>query len=195
MFRPYNSTTPLFQVRRLAWQVRDRYGIQCSALRPNVNTSKPLDETQKQNVAQWNGIVGAGWSGMGELLAAPDVTADLVATAKEARATTDSVLQQIAQLTKNLDGSGRPAMAASDWNTLCQSPFGPIVAVAMKALDQSIARAETVRERALTNLIVQSAAFLLALAVTLAGVFVVRNRLVLPVRALMGAIARFTLRS
>jgi len=184
----------MIQVRRLAWQVRDRYGIQCSALRPNVNTSKPLDETQKQNVAQWNGIVGAGWSGMGELLAAPDVTADLVATAKEARATTDSVLQQIAQLTKNLDGSGRPAMAASDWNTLCQSPFGPIVAVAMKALDQSIARAETVRERALTNLIVQSAAFLLALAVTLAGVFVVRNRLVLPVRALMGAIARFTAR-
>ena len=41
----------MIQARRLAWQVRDRYGIQCSTLRPNVNASKPLDETQKQTVA------------------------------------------------------------------------------------------------------------------------------------------------
>ena len=33
----------MIQARRLAWQVRDRYGIQCSTLRPNVNASKPLD--------------------------------------------------------------------------------------------------------------------------------------------------------
>ncbi len=184
----------MIQVRRLAWQVRDRYGIQCSALRPNVNASKPLDETQKLNLAQWNGIIGAGWSGMGELLAAPDVAAELVTAATEARAKTDQVLKEIAQLTKNFDGSGRPAVPAHDWNVLCQSPFAPIVAVANKALDQSIARAEAVREKALTNLVVQSLAFLLALAVTLAGVFVVRNRLMRPVRSLMGAIARISAR-
>ncbi|MGY8685778.1 methyl-accepting chemotaxis protein [Bradyrhizobium sp. UFLA05-153] len=184
----------MIQVRRLAWQVRDRYGIQCSALRPNVNASKPLDETQKLNVAQWNGVVGAGWTGIEELLAAPDVTADLVSTAKEARAKTDTVVQQISQITKNFDGSGRPAVSAQEWNALCQSPFGPIVAVANKALDQSIARAETVQETALAKLVVQSLAFLAALTVTLAGVFVVRNRLVRPVQSLMGAIARISAR-
>ncbi|MCP3462840.1 methyl-accepting chemotaxis protein [Bradyrhizobium sp. CCGUVB23] len=184
----------MIQVRRLAWQVRDRYGIQCSALRPNVNASKPLDETQKLNVAQWNGVVGAGWTGIEELLAAPDVTADLVSTAKEARAKTDTVVQQISQITKNFDGSGRPAVSAQEWNALCQSPFGPIVAVANKALDQSIARAETVQETALSKLVVQSLAFLAALTVTLAGVFVVRNRLVRPVQSLMGAIARISAR-
>ncbi|MGV7213139.1 methyl-accepting chemotaxis protein [Bradyrhizobium sp. UFLA05-112] len=184
----------MIQVRRLAWQVRDRYGIQCSALRPNVNASKPLDETQKLNVAQWNGVVGAGWTGIEELLAAPDVTADLVSAAKEAHAKTDSVVQQISQLTRNFDGSGRPAVAAQEWNALCQSPFGPIVAVANKALDQSIARAEAVQETALTKLVVQSLAFLAALTVTLTGVFVVRNRLVRPVQSLMGAIARISAR-
>ncbi|MBR0829232.1 HAMP domain-containing protein [Bradyrhizobium manausense] len=180
----------MIQVRRLAWQVRDRYGIQCSALRPNVNTSKPLDETQKQTLANWNGIVTAGWTGMDELLAAPDVAADLASKAKEARAKTDGVLKQIGQVTKDLDGSGRPAMPASEWNALCQSPFAQIVAVATTALDRSIARAEAVQEKALTNLIVQSLGFLLALAVTLTGVFVVRNRLMKPVQSLMGAIAR-----
>jgi len=41
---------------------------------------------------------------------------------------------------------------------------------------------------------VQSLAFLLALAVTLAGVFVVRNRLMRPVRAILDAIARISAR-
>ncbi|MDA9504972.1 chemotaxis protein [Bradyrhizobium sp. CCBAU 11386] len=180
----------MIQVRRFAWQVRDRYGIQCSTLRPNVNASKPLDETQKQTIAGWNGSIAAGWAGMGELLAAPDVAAEMVTAAKDARAKTDGVLKQIGELTRNFDGSGKPAMPASEWNVLCQSPFASIVAVANKALDQSIARAETVQEKALTNLVVQSLAFLVALAVTMAGVYVVRNRLMRPVRAILDAIAR-----
>ncbi len=180
----------MIQVRRFAWQVRDRYGIHCSSLRSNVNGSKPLDDAQKRSVAQWDGTIASGWAGMAELLAAPDVTAELVTAASDAKAKTDGVLKQINDLTKNFDGSGKPAMPAADWNTLCQSPFASIVAVANKALDQSIARAETVQQTALTKLIVQSCAFLLALAVTLAGVFVVRNRLMRPVRAILDAIAR-----
>ena len=165
----------MIQVRRFAWQVRDRYGIHCSVLRSNVNSSKPLDDTQKRSLAQWDGTIASGWAGMAELLAAPDVTAELVTAAKEAQAKTDGVLKQIGDLTKNFDGSGKPAMPASEWNTLCQSPFPQIVAVATKALDQSIARAETVQAKALTNLVIQSLAFLAALAVTLAGVYVVRS--------------------
>jgi methyl-accepting chemotaxis protein len=180
----------MIQVRRLAWQVRDRYGSQCSTLRPNVNASKPLDETQKQTLGGWNGAIAAGWSGMDELLAAPDVSAEMISVARDARAKTEGVLKQIGDLTKNFDGSGKPAMVASEWNTLCQSPFSFIVAVATKALDQSIVRAETIQSKALTNLVVQSLAFLLALAVTLAGVYVVRNRLMRPVRAILDAIAR-----
>ena len=180
----------MIQVRRLAWQVRDRYGLQCSAIRPNVNTSKPLDETQKQTVAGWNGTVAGAWSSMDDLLAAPDVAAELVTAAKEARTKTDAVVKQMGEITRNLDGSGRPAVPASEWNVLCQSPFPLIVGVATKALDQSIARAETVQAKALTNLVVQSLAFLVALAVTLAGVYVVRNRLMRPVRAILDAIAR-----
>ncbi|APG07923.1 methyl-accepting chemotaxis protein [Bradyrhizobium japonicum] len=180
----------MIQVRRFAWQVRDRYGVHCSSLRSNINSSKPLDDVQKRSVAQWDGTIASGWAGMAELLAAPDVTAELVTAASDAKTKTDGVLKQIGDLTENLDGSGKPALAASEWNTLCQSPFPLIVGVATKALDQSIARAEAVQTKALTNLIVQSLAFLLALAVTLAGVYVVRNRLMRPVRAILDAIAR-----
>jgi methyl-accepting chemotaxis protein len=145
-------------------------------------------------VAQWDGTIASGWAGMAELLAAPDVAAELVTAATDAKAKTDGALKQIGDLTKNFDGSGKPAMPASEWNTLCQAPFASIVAVANKALDQSIARAETVQAKALTNLVVQSLAFLLALAVTLAGVYVVRNRLMRPVRAILDAIAKISAR-
>jgi methyl-accepting chemotaxis protein len=184
----------MIQVRRFAWQVRDRYGIHCSSLRSNVNSSKPLDDAQKRSVAQWDGTITSGWAGMAELLAAPGVAAELVTAATDAKAKTDGALKQIGDLTKNFDGSGKPAMPAAEWNTLCQSPFASIVAVANKALDQSIVRAETVQARALTNLVVQSLAFLLALAVTLAGVYVVRNRLMRPVRAILDAIAKISAR-
>ena len=180
----------MIQVRRFAWQVRDRYGIHCSSLRSNVNSSRPLDDAQKRSVAQWDGTITSGWAGMAELLAAPDVSAELVSAANEAKAKTDGALKQINELTRNFDGSGKPALPAAEWNALCQAPFSFIVGVANKALDQSIARAEAVQTKALTNLIVQSFAFLLALAVTLAGVFVVRNRLRRPVRAILDAIAR-----
>jgi len=177
----------MVQVRRFAWQVRDRYGIQCSALRPNVNASKPLDETQKQTIAQWQGIVAAGWSGLDEALAGS--SSDLIAAVKEARGKTDAASRQIAELAKRFDGSGRPAMSAQDWNVLCQEPFAPIVAIGFKALDESIAHAEAVQAAALTGLIMQALAFLVVLIVSAAGVLVVRTRLVRPIQVLMGAIA------
>lgn len=182
----------MIQVRRLAWQVRDRYGLQCSALRSNVNTSTPLDETQKLNLAQWNGIVAAGWSGIEELLAASDVPADLISAAQDARARTDAASRQIAKMAKDFDNSGRPAMSVQDWNTLCKGPFEPIVSVAFKALDQSIAHAQAVQQSALRQLTVQALGFLLALGMTLGGAFVVRSRLVRPVRSLLVAIARIS---
>ena len=180
----------MIQARRLAWQIRDRYGIQCSALRENVNSSKPLDESKKLTLAQWSGIVAAGWSGLDELLATTAVSADLVATAKGGRASTDAANQKIAQLSQGFDGSGRPAVSAQEWNKLCQGPFGPIVAIANKALDESIVHAQAEQVTALNSFVAQSIGFLLALVVTFAGVFVVRNRLVRPVKVLMGAIAR-----
>jgi len=180
----------MIQARRLAWQIRDRYGIQCSALRENVNSSKSLDEGKKLTLAQWSGIVAAGWSGLDELLATTAVSADLVASAKSARVSTDAANKKIAQLTQGFDNSGRPAVSAQEWNTLCQGPFGPIVAVATKALDESIVHAQAEQATALSSFIAQSIGFLLALVVTSAGVFVVRSRLVRPVQVLMGAIAR-----
>src|SRR3546814_18427076 len=59
----------LVQVRRFAWQIRDRYGLQCSQQRLNINTSKPLDDKQRQTRDRNRGMVLAGWSGLAESVA------------------------------------------------------------------------------------------------------------------------------
>jgi methyl-accepting chemotaxis protein len=181
----------MVQVRRLSWQVRDRYGIQCSLLRTNINTSKPIDEAQRQVVTQGRGTIASAWSGLDELLAGSGATA-LQAAAKEARAATDAANQRIDQLIKGFDGSGKPAMPAPEWNTFCQGPFPAIVGVGLAALDQSIERAGALQATALRSLVVQSGAFLVALLLVGFGLWTVHSRLVLPIRALLQAIGRIS---
>ncbi|RAI42761.1 hypothetical protein CH341_17765, partial [Rhodoplanes roseus] len=47
----------MVQVRRFAWQARDRYGLQCSLLRGNVNTGQAMSEGQKVSHGQFRAIV------------------------------------------------------------------------------------------------------------------------------------------
>ena len=179
----------MVQARRLAWQVRDRYGLQCSAMRPNINSSKPLDDAQKASIAQWRGTVAAGWSSLDDLLAGAG-GADLAAVVKTSRAEVEAAHQRMDQLAKSFDGSGKPAMPAPEWNAFCQGPFQGIINIGMTALDASIARAEAIKAAALSSLIVQSIAFITALLVAGAALRAVRVRLVRPVGALMQAIQR-----
>ena len=180
----------MVQARRYLWQVRDRYGIQCSILRTNINTSKTLEDNQKVSLAQARGIVNAGWAGMDEVLAGSGA-AELTALAKQAHAETDVATARMEQIVKGFDNSGKPAMPAPEWNSFCQGPFAAIIAVGNKALDESIARAEAMQAAALSSLVAQSIAAVIALIVAAAGMLAVRRRLVLPVRLLMGVIGRF----
>ncbi|MGC2781022.1 MAG: methyl-accepting chemotaxis protein [Bradyrhizobium sp.] len=179
----------MVQARRLAWQVRDRYGQQCPGLRPNVNSSKPLDDTQKLQVAQWRSAVSAGWTGLDDLLSAAGGS-ELAAVVKTSRAEIDAAHQRIDEVIKGLDGSGKPAMPAPEWNALCQGPFQGAVAMGTKALDTSIARADAIKAAALSSLIMQSIAFVAALLLAAVALIAVRVRLVRPVRVLMQAIER-----
>ncbi|MGJ5179135.1 methyl-accepting chemotaxis protein [Bradyrhizobium oligotrophicum] len=179
----------MVQARRLAWQVRDRYGLQCSALRPNINNSKPLDDAQRSAVAQGRGTINSGWAGLDDLTAG--ATGSALATAvKTSRGEVEAAHQRMDQIIKGLDGGGKPVMPAPEWNAFCQGPFAGIIAIGMTALDASIERAEAIRTAALTSLVVQSIAFTAALLVAGLALRAVRIRLVRPVGALMQAIER-----
>jgi methyl-accepting chemotaxis protein len=183
------------QVRRLAWQVRDRYGVQCTLVRGSVNTSQPFDDKLRTTMAQARGIVAAGWSALDELLARTGAPANIVAAVRTAKEATNTAQQREDALYAKFDGSGHPAIPASEWNSLCQGPFEAIHALGFGALDQAMAYADQMHATALTRLVVQGAVLLGVVAAALIFALVIRRRFVRPVAALMTAIARLTARN
>jgi methyl-accepting chemotaxis protein len=183
------------QVRRLAWQVRDRYGVQCTLVRGSINTSQPFDDKLRTTMAQARGIVASGWSALDELLTRPDAPANIVAAVRTAKEATNTAQQREDALYAKLDGSGRPVVPASEWNSLCQGPFEAIHALGFGALDQAMSYADQMHAAALTRLIVQGAVLLGVVAAALILMLVIRRRFVRPVAALMTAIARLSARN
>ncbi len=180
----------LVQLRRIAWQVRDRYGLQCSLMRSNVVSGRPLDDRQRLSRTQWRAVVVAAWASLDELLARPGVPQAIAEAARSARTGLESVQQRLDQTAQRLEANSGPVMNADEWNALCQSGSRSVDVLANQALDTAIAYADRQRAAALFTLTWQAIAFLAALAVVIAGVLVIRRRFVAPIGSLLAAIAR-----
>ncbi|MFN4276077.1 MAG: methyl-accepting chemotaxis protein [Ferrovibrio sp.] len=178
----------LVQVRRFAWQIRDRYGIQCSIQRPNINQSKPLDDAQRATLTRNRGIVMAGWEGLEELVARNGILPAVQQAVRNAKASYDKAQTGIDDAVKKLDGSGNPLMPPAEWNALCQGPFEQIVGIAYTALDQAIAYADNAQDAAQQRLIVSGAAVAVAVLISMFGIIVLRRRFAGPVGRLLTAV-------
>ncbi len=175
----------LVQVRRFAWQIRDRYGIQCSIQRQNINQSKPLDETQRTTLTRNRGIVLAGWEGLDDLVTRNGVSPSVLKAVRDARAAYDKAQAGIDALIPKLDGSGQALMAPAEWNALCQGPFDSIVGIAYLALDEVIAYADREQDRAQQQLMLAGGAVAVALLLGVIGIVVLRRRFAGPVHRLL----------
>ncbi|NYZ15635.1 methyl-accepting chemotaxis protein [Azospirillum sp. RWY-5-1] len=180
----------LAQIRRFAWQVRDRYGLQCLMLRPQVLASQPLDAKQNANLNTLRGGAQAGWTGMDEMLTRPGVSPEVLRLAKEARAVYDNALVRIEETIARFDGSGKPLMPPADWNTLCRAPFDPIIAIGLRSLDEAVERAGALVAEETRTLIMNAVLLAVLLAAAAVGVLTIRRRFSRPVGQLLGAVGR-----
>jgi methyl-accepting chemotaxis protein len=178
----------LVQVRRFAWQIRDRYGIQCSIQRQNINTSKPLDDAQRATLTRNRGVVLAGWEGLEDMISRNGVTPSVLKTVREAKAAFEKAQAGIDAVIPKLDGSGNAIMTPNEWNALCQGPFDQIVGIAYIALDEVIAYADAEQDKAQQRLTVAAIAVAVALLLAIIGFIVLRRRFAGPVQRLLGAV-------
>jgi methyl-accepting chemotaxis protein len=184
----------MVQVRRTAWLIRDQFGNQCSLLRPSVVKSEPLTP---EAVGKWQAGNGAYQSGFGlltELIDRPGEPAKITETVKAAQASVDGVQGQIDKLVAGFNGSGQPAMPVADYNTLCNSPFDSIIAVAKTALAEATEYAEKKRGGALVVLVVSALALVLALLLSVLAIGAVLRRFSKPTGVLMDAVAKLSAR-
>ena len=185
----------MVQIRRTAWTIRDRFGAQCSLLRPNVASSEPLTADM---VGKWHDRIAAyqiSWQGLDQLLTRPGMPASITGSVTAAQQQTGQVLSRMKALTAGFDGSGKPAMPAADFTALCNGPFDSIVAIAFTALDEAVVHAEDQLGGALTVAIVSGLAMLCALALAVFAIAVVIRRFARPIGILMTVVGRLSKRN
>jgi two-component system sensor histidine kinase TctE len=182
------------QIRRTAWIIRDRYGLQCSMLRPNVDRSVPLDARQ---LDLWHGdraVYTAAWHTLDEFLLRPGVSTALRERIDVARAKTSQAQTRVDEIVGRFDRSGKPVVASAEWTALCDGPFASILAIAQQAQDEANGHAEAIRTASSRMLLVAGVDLTSVIAFGVFAVVNVQRRLARPMKILTGAIARLSRR-
>jgi signal transduction histidine kinase len=184
----------MVQIRRTAWIIRDRYGLQCSMLRPNVDRSLPLDGRQ---LDLWRGdraIYTAAWHTLDEFLLRPGVSTALRERIDVARTETKRAQTRVDAIVDRFDSSGTPAIGSAEWTALCDGPFDSILAIAQQAQDEANGHAEAIRASAFRTLLVAGVDLTSVVAFGVFAVVHVQRRLARPMKILIDAIARLSRR-
>jgi signal transduction histidine kinase len=184
----------MVQIRRIAWTIRDRYGLQCSMLRLNVDRSLPLDGAQ---LDLWHGnraIYTAAWRTLDEFLLRPGVSSALRDRIDVARAKTRQAQTRVDAIVDRFDSSGKPAVGSAEWTALCDGPFDSILAIAQQAQDEANSHAEAIRASSFRMLLVAGLDLTSVIAFGIFAVVHVQRRLARPMKILIGAIARLSRR-
>ncbi|HEY8052750.1 MAG TPA: HAMP domain-containing sensor histidine kinase [Steroidobacteraceae bacterium] len=184
----------MVQIRRSAWTIRDRYGLQCSMLRPNVERSLPLDAAQ---LDAWHGnraIYTAAWQTLDEFLLRPGVSGVMRARIDAARRQTGAAQARVDALVARFDGSDRPVLAGAAWTALCDGPFESILAIAQQAQVEALQHAEAIRAGSFRVLLLAGAELMAVVGFGIFAVIHVQRRLTRPMKILSGSIARLSRR-
>jgi signal transduction histidine kinase len=184
----------MVQIRRTAWTIRDRYGLQCSMLRPYVDTSQQLDSAQLDSWLGNRAVYTFAWHTLDEFLLRPGVSSAVRERVERARQKTQEAQAEVDAIVKRFDNSGRPAVASAEWTTLCDGPFDSILAIAQQAQDEANTHAEAIRAASFRLLLVAGVDLTSVIAFGAFAVVHVQRRLARPMKILTAAIARLSRR-
>jgi two-component system, sensor histidine kinase len=184
----------MVQIRRTAWTIRDRYGLQCSMLRPNVDLSQPLDAVQLDSWLGNRAVYTFAWHTLDEFLLRPGVSTAVRERVELARRETQEAQFKVDAIVKRFDSSGKPAVASAEWTSLCDRPFDSILAIAQQAQDEANAHAEAIRAKSFRILLVAGIDLTSVIAFGAFAVVHVQRRLARPMKILTAAIARLSRR-
>src|ERR1700674_5159289 len=184
----------MVQIRRTAWTIRDRYGLQCSMLRPNVDLSQPLNPAQIDSWLGDRAVYTFSWHTLDEFLLRPGVSTAVRERVERARRKTQEAQSQVDAIVRRFDSSGKPAVASAEWTTLCDGPFESILAIAQQAQDEADTHAEAIRAASFRILLVAGVDLTSVIAFGVFAVVHVQRRLARPMKILTAAIARLSRR-
>ena len=184
----------MVQVRRTAWTIRDRYGLQCSQLRPNVESSSTLDAALLETWSGNRAVYTAGWRTLDEFLSRPGVSLALQQRLEAAHNQTQLAQAKVDAIVGRFDNSGKPAAGSAEWTALCDGPFDAILAIAQQAQDEANTQAEAMRAASFRMLLASGLGLTLVIVFGAFALINVQRRLARPMKLLISTIARLSRR-
>lgn len=186
------AVAELAYVRQSSYLIRERFGRQCSALRPDVQRNQPLDRDRMATWREGIGAYRARWDALEEQLGRPGAPSQLIDDVRRGRAVTSAAQDRMDAVVYGLDGSGVPAMAPADWSHLCTDAYAPVLALGDHALALAVGHAE--RRRAEAWRMVMAMAALSVASLLLGGLSIgaVQRRLSAPMRQMQATIGRLS---
>ena len=182
----------LVQVRRVAWTIRDRYGLQCSVLRLNVETNTPLSMPVRDRWVGDRAVYLAAWQTLNELLSRPGTSKALLARAVAARDQTSAAQAQVDHIVQTLNHTPAPMISGSRWTSMCDGPFNSVLTIARQAQLETTLRAESLRTSSVRILFVTAIDLVAVAAFGVFALVFVRRRFSRPMRLLTSTIARLS---
>ncbi len=182
------------QLRQVAWRIRDRYGLQCALLRPNVDAGAPLRPATRDAWISDRAVYVADWRFLDDFLSRPGASPELLRLAAAARANTSRAQAAIDTVVSRIGAARGPAMSSPDWTALCDGPFESILAMARQAQLEVTRRAGDIRSSSFHTLLVAGVDLALVIGFGAFAVVVVRRRFTRPMGMLTETIARLSRR-
>ncbi|MET0967582.1 MAG: HAMP domain-containing methyl-accepting chemotaxis protein [Tardiphaga sp.] len=181
----------LVGVRQMAWSVREATGSECSSLRSTIAANEVLSSKNVATIGRVRGAGEQGWSYLKGVMARPGMPTPLTDVVSAAAQGYDGFMAQRDDVYRQL-GKGTAPVTPAQWTTMCNAPFEPILAIALKALDLMQQRAEGQYADARFAFYVTILATLLALSGAALVLRLIRRRVLHPVRALSQAIGHLS---
>lgn len=174
--------------RQYSWSARDSFGTECSINRAMFTAGAPIDAKARLQIARLRGESGRSLEMVDDLLSrtgAPRALIDAAATVK--RVFADSYAARDAAYANS--GTANAPNAAG-WTRLCNTPIEQTLKVAESALAGMAQRAEERRSAAFGHLLLIGSALLIGIVGSILALWMIKRRVVAPVRALTVSIGR-----
>jgi methyl-accepting chemotaxis protein len=176
----------LTTIQQLTWAVRELSGSECQLMRPYAVAGKGVPSDVATKLAGMRGAGEALWVALDNILARPGLSADIVTVAGAAEA----VWRQSNAVRDSAYGAAAAgkAVPVDDFFTLCTAPFVSYGAVIHRAFEIVEARTADRQAQARRQLAFAGGALVAVLVLGVTTNYLVRRRVVAPVRSLTNAI-------
>jgi methyl-accepting chemotaxis protein len=174
--------------RQYSWSARDSFGTECAINRQMFSNGAAIDAKARLQVATLRGESGRSLTMLDDLLSRTDAPRALTEAAASARRVfTDAyAARDAAYATSGTAG----APNAAGWTQVCNTPIEQAIKVAEAALVGMAQRAEERQSAAFGHLVLIGSSLLAGILGCALGLWMIRKRVVAPVRALTLSIGR-----